>query len=194
MGIVLIATGFSSAFFSQSQAGTIMGTITDESKALIPGVTVTAFDAQGERRSSAISDRNGNYNLANLPAGTYTVTAVLPGFETATSSNVALAAQGQSRQDFTLRVARQRTAFIPLPPAGPRERDVSIRADSTTARGPTVLYKGNVEMTTDSVIVRADELDFNSATQQGDARGNVRIQVRPIIARVLPLANTGAER
>jgi lipopolysaccharide assembly outer membrane protein LptD (OstA) len=49
-------------------------------------------------------------------------------------------------------------------------------------------------MTTDSVIVRADELDFNSATQQGDARGNVRIQVRPIIARVLPLANTGAER
>jgi lipopolysaccharide assembly outer membrane protein LptD (OstA) len=93
--------------------------------------------------------------------------------------------------DFTLRVARQRTAFIPLPPAGPRDRDVSIRADTTTARGSVVLYKGNVEMKTDSVIVRADELDFDSTTQQADARGNVRIQVLPINARVLPLAEQG---
>jgi hypothetical protein len=188
MAIVLIATGFSSAFFSQSQGGTILGTVTDETKALIPGVTVSAFDAQGERRSTVISDPNGNYSLANLPAGTYTVTAVLPGFETATTQGVALAAQVQFRLDFTLRIARQRTAFIPLPPAGPRDRDVSIRADNTTARGTVVLYKGNVEMKTDSVIVRADELDFDSTTQQADARGNVRIQVLPINARVLPLA------
>ena len=190
LSLVLIATAFSSAWLAQSQNGAISGTITDEAKNFIPGVTVTAVNAQGERRSTAISNENGNYTLGGLPPGTYTVTAVLPGFETATSSGIALASQGQSAQvDFTLRIARQRGGVMPLPPPGPRDRDVAIRADSMTARGSTVLYKGNVEMATESVIMRADELDFNWATQQADARGNVRVQVLPITVRVRPLAD-----
>ena len=186
---VLITTVFSSALLSQSQSGRISGIITDESKNFIPGVTVTAVDAQGERRTTAVSDQNGNYTLAGLQPGTYTVTAVLPGFETATTSGVPLASQGQPRVDFTLRIAPRRGGFMPLPPAGQRDRDVAIRADNMTTQGSVAHYKGNVEMTTESVIVRADELDFNALTQQADARGNVRIQVLPITVRVRPLAD-----
>jgi hypothetical protein len=146
----VITTAFSSPWFSQSQNGTIAGTITDESKNTIPGVTVTAVDAQGEKRASVISDRNGSYNLAGLQPGTYTVTAVLPGFETAMMS-VTLPSQGQSGPvNFTLRIARQRGGFMPLPPAGQRDRDVAIRADNMTAQGSMIRYKGNAEMTTES--------------------------------------------
>ena len=133
LGFVLIATGFSCALLSQSQSGTILGTITDESKNLVPGVTVTAVEAQSGKRLSAVSDRNGNYNLAGLEPGAYTLTAVLPGFETVTFTGVALAAQGQSRLDFTLRIAARRNGLMPLAPSGPRDRVVDIRADSMTA-------------------------------------------------------------
>jgi hypothetical protein len=189
LALVLTTTAFSSAWLSQSQNGTISGTITDEAKNTIPGVTVTAVDAQGETRAKAISQENGNYNLARLQPGTYTVSAVLRGFETATMS-VTVASQGQSDPvNFTLRIGRQRGGVMPLPPAGQRDRDVAIRADNVTAQGSVIHYKGNVEMTTESVIVRADEIDFDSATQQADARGSVRIQVVPILARVRPLAD-----
>jgi len=100
---------------------------------LVPGVTVTAVEAQSGKRLSAISDRNGNYNLAGLEPGAYTLTAVLPGFETVTFTGVALAAQGQSRLDFTLRIAARRNGLMPLAPSGPRDRVVDIRADSMTA-------------------------------------------------------------
>jgi hypothetical protein len=108
LALLLITTAYSSAWPSQAQSGTISGTITDESKNFIPGVTVTAVDAQGEKRSTVLSQQNGNYSLAGLQPGTYTVTAVLPGFETATTSGVAVTSQGQSRLDFTLRIARGR--------------------------------------------------------------------------------------
>jgi len=103
LGFVLIAV-LCSAALTQSESGTISGTITDEAKNLVPGVSVTAVDAQGESRRTVISDQNGNYSLAGLQPGTYTVTAVLPGFQTETATGIALAAQERRRLDFTLKV------------------------------------------------------------------------------------------
>src|SRR5262249_5293256 len=56
------------------------GTISDESGAVIPGVTVTAKnDRTGEERS-ALSGDKGEYLIVALKPSTYTVTAVLTGF------------------------------------------------------------------------------------------------------------------
>ena len=67
-------------------------------------MSVTAVDALGERRSTVISDENGNYRLAGLQSGIYTVTVVLPGFQTETATGIALGAQERRRLDFTLRI------------------------------------------------------------------------------------------
>src|SRR5262245_58017507 len=111
LGFALMSVGFSALLFSQSQNGTIGGTITDESRALIPGVTVTVVEAQSGKRSSIVSDRNGKYSLADLPPGNYTVTATLPGFETLVVKDVALNAQEQRALNLTLRVAVPRGGF-----------------------------------------------------------------------------------
>src|SRR5215475_4287831 len=59
---------------------TIGGTVEDASKALIPGVTVTATNTQTGITNTVISNEAGAYNFAALLPGIYKVTAELPGF------------------------------------------------------------------------------------------------------------------
>jgi lipopolysaccharide assembly outer membrane protein LptD (OstA) len=69
-----------------------------------------------------------------------------------------------------------------------RERPLAITADKRTVNGETIQYQGHARMTTDSVIVTADELSFDSKTQSAKATGNVVIQMRPLGSLVVPLS------
>ena len=61
----------------------IVGTVTDESGAVLPGVTVEASSpALIEKVRSTVSDSQGRYQIIELRPGTYTVTVSLPGFST----------------------------------------------------------------------------------------------------------------
>src|SRR5688572_11229518 len=64
-----------------AQEGTIAGTVRDSSSAVMPGVTVEVTSpALIEKVRSATTDANGQYRIAALPVGTYTVTFTLEGF------------------------------------------------------------------------------------------------------------------
>ena len=70
----------SSTAYAQSS---IVGVVKDTSGAAMPGVTVeAASDVLIEKVKSAISDANGNYRIADLRPGTYSVTFTLTGFKT----------------------------------------------------------------------------------------------------------------
>ena len=59
----------------------VTGTVQDSSGAVLPGVTVeVSSPVLIERVRVAVTDSTGRYRLINLPAGTYTLTAELPGF------------------------------------------------------------------------------------------------------------------
>src|SRR5438552_16984201 len=75
-----------------AQGGTaaLGGTITDESKAVLPGATVTATDLSTGRTYSAVSDERGEYRMANMTPGTYRVQAELTGFSTVVNPSVEL--------------------------------------------------------------------------------------------------------
>jgi hypothetical protein len=72
------------AAFAQSQAtnGSIEGTITDASGAVLPGVTVTVTQTETGAERSAVTNDKGLYRAPLLPIGTYTVKAELQGFKT----------------------------------------------------------------------------------------------------------------
>ena len=62
--------------------GTISGTVTDETKGVLPGVTVTANNPQTGFTREAITDAEGTFLLPLLPPAQYEVVASLPGFST----------------------------------------------------------------------------------------------------------------
>jgi len=62
---------------------TVTGIVQDSSGAVLPGVTVEmSSPVLIERVRAAVTDSTGRYRLTNLPTGTYTLTAALPGFNT----------------------------------------------------------------------------------------------------------------
>ena len=90
--------------FGQTSAS-LGGTVLDASRAVLPGVAVTAKnDATGvETRSN--SNNSGVYNFPSLPIGTYTVTAEISGFQRSIKTDVRLGGGSQLRLDFDLAVA-----------------------------------------------------------------------------------------
>jgi Carboxypeptidase regulatory-like domain/TonB-dependent Receptor Plug Domain len=76
---------------TQELSATITGSVTDTSGAVIPhaAITITLNGVNGTARV-AVSDASGNFTATNLPAGTYSVTAASPGFETYKGKNIVL--------------------------------------------------------------------------------------------------------
>ncbi len=60
--------------------GTIEGTVTDQSGAALPGVTVDLASASLQGARSAVTGSDGRYRFLSLSPGAYTVTATLSGF------------------------------------------------------------------------------------------------------------------
>jgi hypothetical protein len=62
-------------------AAALTGRVVDQSKALIPGVTVTVTNTAGSQVARAVTDSGGTFSIPPLAAGTYLVLADLPGFQ-----------------------------------------------------------------------------------------------------------------
>lgn len=73
---------------AQRTTGTISGTVTDESNAVLPGVTVTLKGAGVPGAPTTVTSATGVYRFPNLPPGDYTLTFTLQGFTTLTRDQV----------------------------------------------------------------------------------------------------------
>src|SRR5262245_53980525 len=74
-------------------SATIVGQVTDESGAVLPGVTVTTTSpALQVAQVVGITNERGEYRVAPLPIGTYTVEYSLAGFQAVRREGVRLTA------------------------------------------------------------------------------------------------------
>ncbi len=78
--LLLVAT-FAAGALAQDPRGAITGTVTDVSRAFIPGVTVRATNVETGVVASAVSNAAGSYHIPFLLPGMYRVTAELTGFK-----------------------------------------------------------------------------------------------------------------
>ncbi len=90
--------------FGQADRGTIVGTVSDSTGAVIPGATVIVTHVDTNTSVTTESGAAGNYTIPALRAGTYTVKVEAPGFKTYTQTNVVLAAGSTARADAALEV------------------------------------------------------------------------------------------
>src|SRR5262249_60806809 len=73
-------------------AGTIVGTVTDATGAVIPGATVTARQTATRLERSTASTSEGYFVLASLPPSTYDLEVKITGFETFLQRGIVLQA------------------------------------------------------------------------------------------------------
>src|SRR5262245_36949428 len=67
---------------AQATIASIIGVVTDQSGAILPGVTVVATSpALQIPQVEAVTNERGEYRLSPLPIGLYTVRYELPGFQ-----------------------------------------------------------------------------------------------------------------
>jgi len=72
----------STGAMAQELRGRIAGTVTDDSSAVVPGVTVTATSPALIQPQTTTSGSDGHYRFPALPSGLYTLTFELQGFQT----------------------------------------------------------------------------------------------------------------
>jgi hypothetical protein len=93
---VLLMASAGSRLLAQSDAGSITGTVTDVSGALIPGAVVTATNNDNGLKLSAESDSSGAFAILAVPRGNYTVEATASGFQVQSAKIVVVVATTQT--------------------------------------------------------------------------------------------------
>ena len=103
--VLLAATGLS----AQTFRGTILGTVTDPSGAVIAGAKVTVKNVGTGLERTTETSADGSYSLPELPIGTYTVTVSQAGFQTFVATGVAVDVASERRVDAAMKTGEVST-------------------------------------------------------------------------------------
>ncbi|HVN82704.1 MAG TPA: carboxypeptidase regulatory-like domain-containing protein, partial [Terriglobia bacterium] len=97
--------------------GSILGTVTDSSSAIIQGVRVTATNLDLNLVKETSTNESGQYRLLALPVGRYKVEASFAGFRNFVQTGIVLSVNDQRRVDVVLQV-------------GEAQQEVSVSAEA----------------------------------------------------------------
>lgn len=101
--LVLVVILMVGAAYSQT-TGTILGTVQDETGAVLPGATVTLTNAETGFTRTLVTNDQGRYRAPNLPLGDYQVTGALDGFKTFNRTGIVLTVGREAVVNLTLQV------------------------------------------------------------------------------------------
>jgi hypothetical protein len=90
LGIAFMITGTHNSLGQNSNSGEIKGTVTDASKAVIPGATVTILNIQTGIAIHTTTNSDGIYDVPSVPTGDYTITFSKAGFRDAVDKGITL--------------------------------------------------------------------------------------------------------
>lgn len=102
----LLLGSFASVVPASAQAvyGSIFGTITDHTGAVVPGTTITVTDVSKDTSVTTETNSSGAYTVQHLIPDTYRVEAQAKGFSKSTAENVIVYADTSPRVDIQLSV------------------------------------------------------------------------------------------
>jgi hypothetical protein len=123
---------------AQDPRGAVMGTISDSTGAMLPGVAVTVKNNETGVQHEAVSDGQGRYQALYLNPGTYSVGAQLSGFKRFVNAAVRVGVSDVVRLDIVLQ-------------AGGVEETITVTVDvpllnTTSVSGTTVDAKQIAEL------------------------------------------------
>jgi hypothetical protein len=104
--VLLLLITFAAPAFAQSTLGTIQGTVSDNTGAVLPNATVTATNTTTNFSRSGTTDATGNYSLPQLPLGPYRLDVQASGMGKQVVNNLVLEVGRTINQNFSLKPAQ----------------------------------------------------------------------------------------
>jgi len=92
------------AAHAQFDAATVLGNVSDEQGAAVPGSTVTLTNLATGIVATTISESTGAYQFLNVRVGTYRIEAEIQGFSKAVVPSVTVTVNARQRVDLTMKV------------------------------------------------------------------------------------------
>jgi len=171
-GLIAVALLFATSAPAQTIFGTILGTVTDPSGAVLPNVVITITN-QGENTSRQVrTDAQGNYQAENMKAGLYTVSAIATDFKDAVLTDVRLDARQTVRADMKLTVgstAEKVTVEANAELVNTETQAISTSVTSTEVLGLPANYRGNGSTSPYNLLAFLPGVT-------GDENGNISVQ------------------
>lgn len=99
MVFILLSTA---VLVGQTFRGTILGTVTDPSGAIVAGATVKVRNLGTGLERTTTTSADGSYSVPELPLGTYSVTVTQTGFQTAVTNDVEVNVSAEARVDVRM--------------------------------------------------------------------------------------------
>ncbi len=103
LACLLLAWG-SIWLMGQETTGTILGTVKDQSDAVLPGATITVTNTETGVSRSAVAGTRGEYRIPALLVGNYQIQAAMNGFQTEVRKGVVLTVGREAVVDFNLKI------------------------------------------------------------------------------------------
>jgi hypothetical protein len=101
----LLSIQFASA--QATSTGTVVGVVTDQTGAVIPGATIVLTDVSTKAARTTTANMTGQYVFVSVAPGNYTVSATMAGFSTVKITNQTVSVGTQTTADFKLSVGAQ---------------------------------------------------------------------------------------
>ncbi len=114
--------------------GTLQGTVTDSSGAVIPNAAVTLTEANTQVKRTAASDSSGTYVFPNIEIGTYSVSVATPGFQTYTKTGNVLEVGSNIAVNVQMTI-------------GAQDQQISVQAEGLALQTEDPSFKQTIDQT-----------------------------------------------
>jgi len=157
LGLALAGAAlFAVSAFAQTDRGSITGTIIDPGGAVVANATVLATESETQAQYTTITTATGNYTLAEMPPGVYSLTVEVPGFKRFIQQGIRVQVAAVGTVDIKLEV-------------GSAAESITITADATLLRTESSDQSFNIPIST------INDLPLNYALRGPSGQvGNVR--------------------
>ncbi len=179
--LAIVVLCFAYAAFGQT-GGTITGVISDPTGAVVANAPIEAKNAATGVVLPAATSATGNYELGDLPAGTYEIAVTVPGFKKYVRTGITVQELQTTRVDVTLQVgaATDAVTVVDVAPLLKTETgEISHNVTTTTVDDLPVGSIGTIRVTT-LVVQMLPGVNANSTTSlviNGSPAGTEQIRI-----------------
>lgn len=177
LSLFLLLAFISPSAFGQA-FGTIGGTVTDQSGAVIPGAKVTITESDTGFSRDAVSDSNGYYVVPNLRPTKYNLSVLASGFKKFAEQNIPLLANQAATVDVRLQVGSV-TQTLEVTEAAPLVNTTTQTLGDVIERERMVELplNGRDAVQSISLVAGASDTSVATTTSQSTPPGSAHVNI-----------------